>query len=120
MTDYKGIVNEVLKNDFKHITAVLIYENELPSVFVHPPYADTKTLFFEVSQGLKNIMENIINFEMNKIHEVPVYVGKKLVLAYFMRIDPLKTVVIVSDTREKDNLEIRFEKILNEIKNRIT
>ncbi len=120
MTDYREVINNVLKNDFKHITAVLIYENELPSVFVHPPYADTKTLFFEVSQGLKEIMENIINFEMNKMHEVPVYIGKKLVLAYIMRVDPLKTVVLVSDTREKDNLEMRFEKILNDIKNQIS
>ncbi len=120
MIDYKAVVNAVLKNDFKHITAVLIYEDELPSVFVHPPYADTKTLFFEVSQALKDIMEKIINFEMNKMHEIPVYIGKKLVLVYFMRVDPLKTIVIVSDTREKDNLEIRFEKILNEIKERIT
>ncbi|WP_456402880.1 hypothetical protein [Persephonella sp.] len=120
MTDYREVINNVLKNDFKHITAVLIYENELPSVFVHPPYADTKTLFFEVSQGLKEIMENIINFEMNKMHEVPVYIGKKLVLAYIMRVDPLKTVVLVSDTREKDNLEMRFEKILKDIKNQIS
>ncbi|WP_457641099.1 hypothetical protein [Persephonella sp.] len=120
MSDYKEVINNVLKNDFKHIIAVLIYENELATAFVHPPYADTRTLFFEVTQALREIMEKIINLGIGKIYEIPVRIGKKLVLAYILRADPMKTIVLVSDSKEKDNLEVRFEKIINDIKDRIT